>query len=315
METVSVVIPTYNREEFLADAIDSVLSQTLMPLEVIVVDDGSTDASGKLLNKYQDKIKIIRQKNSGVSVARNSGIRIARGSIIAFLDSDDIWLPNKLERQIGHFETDLSVSVVHSDVFLLENGHRRRAREGREKFSGRCYSQFFLGTPAFPILSTVAVRASALRHVGYFDEQLRTSEDIDLWLRIARTYPYKFINEPLILRRIHQNNLTADMSKFSATDLVVYEKSMSEDPNVLNIVGRDVYMNRLSAISYGAAYWSYKNGNERQARIFLKKSIGYRRSCAKAWVLFCWTFIPNAARIRLLKLRELLRKKIPVRNS
>lgn len=309
METVSVVIPTYNREAFLPDAIDSVLSQTLRPYEIIVVDDGSTDATSKVLEKYSNEITIIRQENSGVSVARNAGIKIASGSLVAFLDSDDIWLPKKLARELECFESDPALALVHSDVFLLKDGVRTRPRSGREKFSGNCYSEFFFESPAFPILSTVMVRASSIARVGLFDEHLRTSEDIDFWLRIARFYPFKFINESLILRRIHGQNLTCDMSKFFVTDLRVYEKAAQEDPKVMRLVGRATYLNRLGRIAYLAGYWIYREGDDSSARAFLYKSIHYATWSARTWILLFWTFVPKPMRIPLLKLRDSISSK------
>jgi glycosyltransferase involved in cell wall biosynthesis len=306
MDRVSVVIPTYNRQEFLADAIDSVLSQTIEPFEIIVIDDGSTDSSEDLLKKYGDEIKVIRQENSGVSVARNVGIKSAHGSLIAFLDSDDIWLPGKLEREMEVFDRDQNIALVHSDIFLVADSVRTRPRSGRERFSGSCYAEFFSESPAFPILSTVIVRASALRHVGYFDERLRTSEDIDLWLRVSRAYRFAFIKEPLVLRRIHGQNLTSDMAKFFVTDLIVYEKAMSEDPGVLQLVGRSAYFKRLGDSAYLAGYWTYKRGNDTLARGFLWKSICYAKWNAKTWVLFFWTIVPRVLRLWVLRLRDLM---------
>ena len=308
MDRVSVVIPTYNRQEFLADAINSVLSQTIKPFEIIVIDDGSTDASEDVLKKYGDQIKLIRQENSGVSVARNVGIKAAHGSLIAFLDSDDMWLPGKLERELEFFERDLNLALVHSDVFLVSDNVRTRPRAGRERFSGSCYAEFFSESPAFPILSTVIVRASALRRVGYFDERLRTSEDIDLWLRVSRAHLFAFITEPLVLRRIHGQNLTSDMAKFFATDLIVYEKAMSEDPGVLRLVGRSPYFKRLGVSAYLAGYWTYKRGNDTLARRFLLKSIYYAKWNAKTWILLFWTIVPKVLRTWMLRLRDLMKR-------
>lgn len=306
MESISVVIPTYNRDKLLSDAIDSVLSQTVTPLEILVVDDGSTDSSASVLRSYGDKIRVIRQENSGVSVARNVGIRAARGSLIAFLDSDDVWLPDRLEQGMQCLERNAGVALVHSDVFLDSGGLRTRPRRGREKFSGYCYAQFFEESPAYPILSTVMVRATAIKSIGCFDEKLRTSEDIDLWLRISRVYPFEFIDEPLVLRRIHEGNLTSEMSKFFVTDLIVYEKALSEDPSVLKLAGNSAYFKRLGDTAYQAGYWTYKKEDQAAARLLLSKSIHYCPWKARAWILLFWTIIPKALRGWLLSLRAAL---------
>ncbi|HEY2324319.1 MAG TPA: glycosyltransferase family A protein, partial [Thermoanaerobaculia bacterium] len=119
MKSVSVVIPSYNYARYLGEAIDSALAQTLPPLEVIVVDDGSTDETSEVLATYADRIRVLRQKNSGVAVARNSGIAAAHGEYVAFLDADDIWLPRKLELQMARF--DESIGLVHCGVEFGSN--------------------------------------------------------------------------------------------------------------------------------------------------------------------------------------------------
>lgn len=310
METVSVVIPTYNRERLLPEAIDSVLSQTVRASEIIVIDDGSTDKSEEVFERYSQDIILIRQRNSGASAARNAGIRAASGSLIAFLDSDDIWLPNKLARELECFNNDPELALVHSDVFSQKGGVRVRAKAGRKKFSGNCYFEFFSNSPEFPSLPTVVVRASAIARVGVFDESLRTSEDIDLWLRIARFFRFGFVDEPLVIRRVHGENLSNDMSKFFDTDLAVYEKALKEDPNLLDAVGRVTYFGRLSQIAYSAGYWNYKNGCMSVARRFLIKSLLYVPSSGKTWILLCWTAVPNAARVLLLALRRRITGKL-----
>src|SRR5436190_9018266 len=125
MKTVSVVIPTYNYARYLGAAIDSALQQTHAPLEVIVVDDGSTDDTPRLLDGYGDRIRVIRQKNSGVAAARNAGVREARGELIAFLDSDDLWKPRKLELQIARFEADPGLGLVHCGAETLDDQNGR----------------------------------------------------------------------------------------------------------------------------------------------------------------------------------------------
>ena len=123
VDKVSVVIPTYNRADFICDAIDSVLNQTHSNIEIIVVDDGSTDNTSAVLEKYQDRIKIIRQENQGCSAARNSGIRFCSGNYVAFLDSDDKWLPQKTEEQLALLnQTGANVPCCWCNILVEKNG-------------------------------------------------------------------------------------------------------------------------------------------------------------------------------------------------
>jgi len=133
VKTISVIIPAYNHARYLAEAIDSVLAQTYAPLEIIVVDDGSTDGTPAVAASYGDRIRYIRQENAGVGAARNNGIAAARGEYLAFLDSDDIWLPEKLEREIALFDADPQLGFVHCGVEKFdESGQTTISMTGAE---------------------------------------------------------------------------------------------------------------------------------------------------------------------------------------
>jgi len=212
--TISAIIPTYNRAHLLPRAIKSVLNQTFQDFELIIVDDASTDNTGIVVREFQEKDKRIKyikhKKNKGGSTVRNTGLREARGRYIAFLDSDDGWFPEKLEKQIGFFEDGKEslglVGCGRYDV-ISEIGEKKVVLPPKN-----LRPLIENGTIIFQIhsASSVMVRRSAIENVGLFDENLRISEDRDLWLRfIQAEYDISFIYEPLFNYYIHESNIGA----------------------------------------------------------------------------------------------------------
>jgi GT2 family glycosyltransferase len=195
---VSVIIPTYNRKILLAKAIDSVLSQTYTDFELIVVDDGSDDGTPDLLKKYHLKLRALIQSNKGVSAARNAGINASKGQLIAFLDSDDLWLKNKLKRQVDFFTHNPDALICQTDEIWIRNGRRVNPKKRHKKPSGMIFEQSLALCLISP--SAVMLRKTLLDEVGLFDEGLPACEDYDLWLRICRKYPVYLIDEPLIIK-------------------------------------------------------------------------------------------------------------------
>jgi len=196
---VSVVIPTYNRGWILKEAIDSILSQKFADYEIIVVDDGSIDATAALLSTYGDQIAMIRQENRGVSAARNAGISIAKGDYIAFLDSDDLWLPEKLSCQMDFFQAHSEAAICQTDEIWIRNGVRVNPKNRHKKPSGMIFEpslQLCLVSP-----SAVMIKKSLFDEVGLFNEAFPACEDYDLWLRIALYYPVYLIEHQMIVKR------------------------------------------------------------------------------------------------------------------
>ena len=196
---VSVIIPTYNRAWALKEAIDSVLAQDFKDFELIVVDDGSTDNTGEMLDSYDQDLIVIRQTNRGVSAARNRGIAEAAGRLIAFLDSDDLWLPGKLSRQVDFFNSNPDAVINQTEEIWIRNGVRVNPKNRHHKFSGMIFEQSLALCLVSP--SAVMMRRSLLDAVGLFDEDLPACEDYDLWLRISWRYPVHLIETPLIIKR------------------------------------------------------------------------------------------------------------------
>jgi glycosyl transferase family 2 len=219
----SVVIPTYNRAHSLGDAIASVLDQTMGDLECIVVDDGSTDDTAALLSRIRDpRLRVIRGHHAGVAAARNLGIAHARAPLVAFLDSDDAWRPDKLACETGFLERHPEVDAVFSDLEKFDGG-RRYASFMRETavFSAllrrRAYpdgvaltrrQMFLVLLEEVPIKpSALTLRRAAFERVGRFDESWSSSEDWEFLLRFARAHRFGYIDAPLALLRVGDDSL------------------------------------------------------------------------------------------------------------
>ncbi|OQY28177.1 MAG: glycosyl transferase [Candidatus Cloacimonetes bacterium 4572_55] len=198
--SVSVIIPTYNRVVMLQEAITSVLEQTYTDFELIVVDDGSTDETQEVLRQYADRLIYLRHdENQGVSAARNRGIRSARGEWIAFLDSDDLWRPEKLEIQIAFFDKTPDAHICQTEEIWVRRGKRVNPKKIHRKYSGDVFRHCLPLCIVSP--SAVMIRRKLLDEVRLFDESLPACEDYDLWLRISKKYPIYLINQPLIVKR------------------------------------------------------------------------------------------------------------------
>ena len=192
-------MPTFNRADKVARAISSVLRQTFSPYEIIVIDDGSTDGTMASLSPFRNKIRIIRHSvNMGVSAARNSGIRASRSPFVAFLDSDDHWMPEKLEIQTGYFKGNPGAVACQTEEIWIRKGLRVNPRKKHLKPSGDIFQQSLKLCLVSP--SAVMLKKSIFDEVGLFDEELPVCEDYDLWLRISCRHPIALINRKLVVK-------------------------------------------------------------------------------------------------------------------
>jgi glycosyltransferase involved in cell wall biosynthesis len=221
---ISVIIPAFNRAHTLPKALDSVLSQTLKPREIIVVDDGSTDETNAVLANYPG-LCIISQDNRGVSAARNVGIEKAGGEWLAFLDSDDEWLKEKLEKQWDTICIDDKL-ICHTEEIWIRNGQRVNPMKKHKKFGGIIYERCLPLCVISP--SSVMIHRSVFEDVGVFDESLEVCEDYDLWLRICAKYSVLFIDEPLIVKYGgHEDQLSRKYWGMDRFRVKALEKMMS----------------------------------------------------------------------------------------
>jgi len=199
MTEVSVIIPTFNRGQKVVRAVASVLYQTFRNLEIIVVDDGSQDDTQQRLRSFRDKIvSLVHPQNMGVSAARNTGIRASRSPLIAFLDSDDYWLPEKIEKQTTFFRQHPDAVACQTEEHWVRHGRRVNPRNKHRKPSGDIFGPSLKLCLVSP--SAVMLKRALLSEVGFFDESLPACEDYDLWLRIASRYPVHLIQEYLLVK-------------------------------------------------------------------------------------------------------------------
>lgn len=196
--SVSVIIPVYNRPEFVCRAIHSVLRQTRQPDEIIVVDDGSTDRTPAVLQQFESAVRLLRTPHRGVSHARNTGISHARGEWIAFLDSDDEWMPEKLEAQLDWLKSHPDIRVMQTDEIWVRHGRRVNPKKYHQKPEGRIFIPALKRCVISP--SAVIIHRSVFDIAGKFDEDLPAAEDFDLWLRVSLRYRVGLLREPLVIK-------------------------------------------------------------------------------------------------------------------
>jgi glycosyltransferase involved in cell wall biosynthesis len=196
---VSVIIPTFNRSRFVSEAVKSVLGQSYPDKEIIVVDDGSTDDTAERLAEFGDRIRHVRTENGGVPRARNIGISASRGDLIAFLDSDDLWLPNKLGRQVEYFAANPDIHVAQTEEIWIRGGRRVNPKNIHKKRSGWIFERCIPRCIVSP--SAVMLRRRVFEDVGLFDEAMPVCEDYDLWLRVSLKYQIVTLPCPLIVKR------------------------------------------------------------------------------------------------------------------
>ena len=248
MKKVSVIIPVYNAEKYIAATIQSVLSQTYENFEILIIDDGSPDNSVEVCKQFKDsRIKIIRQANRGLAGARNTGIRHAQGDYFAFLDADDIWLPNKLEKHVHHLNNSPTVGISFCySAFINERGNSTGLYQKPRKLYDITPSYVLCRNPVGNG-STAVIRREVFRDIKfqdnlhgdvedcYFDEHLRRAEDIECWLRISiqTHWRHEGIPEALTLYRVSSSGLSANaIQQLEALEKVV-EKTRSYAPDII----------------------------------------------------------------------------------
>ena len=227
---ISVIIPTYNRSQYICEAIDGALEQTYKNIEIIVVDDGSTDSTKDVLTKYGSNVKYIYQNNAGPSVARNSGIKQSKGELLAFLDSDDIWLPQKLEKQLELIQQSPNIGLVSCGSYDIDSSGNiiskpiiRRNYENMDILIKTLILRNVVGGGSIPL-----VRRECFDKLGLFSEDIIICEDRDMWIRIAKNYKIKFIEEPLIKYRIHGTNLNKDVTRIKENGRKLVERNVDK---------------------------------------------------------------------------------------
>ncbi len=271
---VSVVIPTFNRKNFVLEAIDSVVNQTVKPFEVIVIDDGSTDGTGGLIRKKYPDIVYIYQENRGVSAARNKGIKIAKGDYIALLDSDDLWKKRKLEKHIDFIKQNPQFRISQTDELWIRNGKFVNPMKKHKKYGGFIFPQCLPLCIVSP--SAVIIEKGIFDDYGFFDETIPACEDYDMWLRVSAFEPIGLLEEKLIVKRGGHNDQLSkvfvgmDRFRVYALEKIINNPDLKEDYRVMAI---EELKKKCRIIVNGYA----KHGKEKIAERFRKKIEKYEK--------------------------------------
>lgn len=237
--SVSVIIPTFNRAKLLPRAIQSVLIQTTPADEIIVIDDGSTDETATIVQSEFTRIKYIHQDNQGISAARNSGINHAQGEWIAFLDSDDEWLPAKLEKQKSALLNNPEYRICHTDEIWIRNGRRVNPHKKHQKYGGEIYKFCLPLCVISP--SSVLIHKQVFTKLGNFDTTLPACEDYDMWLRICAYNPVLYIDEPLMIKygghtdQLSKKYWGMDRFRIQALEKMLSDSRLSPDNRLLTL--------------------------------------------------------------------------------
>jgi glycosyltransferase involved in cell wall biosynthesis len=208
---ISCIVPVFNGENYLTETLESILAQTYRPIEVIVVDDGSTDGTARIAARYGERIRYVRQDNGGPPTARNLGLRMAVGEFVAFLDSDDLWHPEKLQRQMACFEAraDLDLCVTHLQRFWAP-----QLEAEQKRFQHHRYSEVLPGY----VTVTLLARRTLFDSVGCFDTSRRVGDPMDWFLRAGeKGAVMELLPDVLVYVRMHENNLSVELGTRSMT--------------------------------------------------------------------------------------------------
>jgi glycosyltransferase involved in cell wall biosynthesis len=304
---VSVVIPTFNYAQYVTYAVQSVLNQSVSDFEIILVDDGSTDNTQAVLAPFQPHIRYIYQDNRGLAAARNTGIRAAAGEYIAFLDSDDWWLPTKLERQVALLDRRDELGLVYCDFCWQydETGTVVRSPQRGWFRSGFVFAdllvQNFIQTP------TPIVRSQVFNAVGLFDESLPAREDWDMWLRIAARFEIAFVDEVLAIYRFHSRNMSRNYRLTYKCELQVFSKAVTSFPELTEQAG--CHKNRrLAELELGLGKELWLAGECADARRRYWRAARANPWQIQPYIVGLMSFIPGAAGLLRLK-RQLQRHR------
>lgn len=228
MPKVSVIIPTYNHQRYIQESVGSALDQTYPNLEVLVVDDGSTDQTLEVLvkNAYLPRILYIYKPNGGTSSALNTGIARATGEYISWLSADDVFRPEKIAKQVAKMESEPSLSLIYSSFAVSDALGKIQYDIHSQYYEDKKEMIIKLAEGCFINGSTVMMRKAALEKVGGFDESLPQAHDYDLWLRLIHAYPYGFQDEILVNYRWHGENMSQQPDKASELEVKIRAKKL-----------------------------------------------------------------------------------------
>lgn len=339
MDIVSVILPTYNRANYIKDAIESVLDQTYRNIELLIIDDGSTDNTQAVIESYlkDNRIRYIKQKNSGAAVARNKGLELSKGKYVAFIDSDDMWEKNKLEIQLAVMDALPDVAIVCSDFSSIdakgyvEKSHIKtyfsvfndynlsyeevfcnmltqgiKGLQDTEKvYWGNVYNTMIFGN--LILTSTTLFRKEAFDKVGFFDITYETLEDYDLFLRLAQKCPIAFVDKPLIRYRYNENQLSGNafFGRLCSNLIAIFQKNIVniKDEEFLN-KNKNKIKRHFGMIQSWQAYFYFSYGNMSLAARHYWQSINNNPWIYSSYIYLLFSLLPKGVTHFIRKLKS-----------
>jgi len=297
---VSVIIPTYNNREYVGDAIDSVLSQSYKNIEIIIIDDGSSDGTEEFIsNKYKinTNVKYFFKENNGVSSARNTGIEKSSGDFIAFLDADDCYVENKTTCQVQYLAKNKECMMVYSDMFIFNKTETTNSSY-HDKLKVKCPSGFIFNDLLLSHLiwtGTVMLRREVFDNVALFDESLSTAEDYDLWLRISALHRIDYIPKVLAGYRRGHDSLTTNTKQslnnyVKPNTITVIEKNILQHADIVDLAKSQI-SKRLFDLYFEFGWTAYKSGNMKTSKRYFFEALKLQKSSVKSMAYLFMTSI------------------------
>lgn len=280
---ISIITPTYNREAFLPAAIESVLAQSYKEFELIIVDDGSTDNSRELINIYAEKdsrIKYLYQENQRQSVARNYALSVAKGDFICFLDSDNYWPSDKLEKSIKAFEVYPDADIVYGDCITIDEQGNELHRHNMRRYSGRIAA--LLLKDNFISMNTTMTRRKCFNEMGGMSGKRRVADDYDLWLKFSARYRFQYIPEFLAYYRVMENQISSNKKlRFETNEKIILD-FLTEYPDAVSKKERET---GLSAFYIRKAR-HYASSDKKEAYAAIRTALAIKPLSIGVWRTF-----------------------------
>ncbi len=299
-QLVSVIMPAYNSAAFLPQAVASVLEQNYDRIELIIIDDASTDNTSLVLEGFAQNSKIIILRSdqcSGPAAARNYGLSKASGDLIAFLDADDIWMPEKLSRQVRELEENPGLGWNYCDGLVVDTGLNPMylISDRNNLPEGMIYEELMLRHPLI-IPSGVLIRKEVFDHSGAFDPAIHGVEDWDLFLRIARSYKCSCLRQPLFQYRIHGANISRRAGKMEVALGLAYDKLIALHPDLKSVLSGKYHRN------VGASW--LQEGNFGRARAHYLKAIRFYPADWWSWTGLLTSYLPSGVMRALVRFKK-----------
>jgi len=293
---VSVIIPAYNRAEFTVQCVESVLNQTYTNIEVIVVDDGSTDDTSKKLDPYKNRITYIHKENGGACSARNVGLQTAHGEYIALIDCDDLYLPDKIELSVRYLQRYPQYGMVHTNLYYVDENKRilKQGGWGKNRFKGWIKEKLIVVN----LISntTVLIHRDCFEKVGLFNEDLFPPADWDMWLRICEHYPVGYIEKPLAMYRVTSNWNVRFFERVGEEEKFVLDHFFDRNPDVSKRIKNKAY----SRLHFTMAKYYVIEDNDEKTKEHLLLSMALNPLNIKVNIMFLYTILARNALKKLV---------------